>query len=161
MRLSYKYRIYPNKEQEMVLQKNFNFCCFLYNSALQERKSYYKKYKKGLLYCSQAAELLEVKKEFKDQTDYYSWVHDMIEEIGGSKKAWKMITFNIGQRSIDIIHRRLVLGHTLEKVGQHYKVTRERIRQLEVIAMSAIKNKFTNNIKLELLIKRYGLKMKP
>ncbi len=42
MKLSYKYRIYPNKEQQEILQKNFNFCCFLYNSALQERISYYK-----------------------------------------------------------------------------------------------------------------------
>jgi putative transposase len=70
MRLSYKYRIYPNKEQEEVLNKNFSFCCFLYNCALQERNSYYKRYGKGISYNHQASELKEIKEEFKDQTKY-------------------------------------------------------------------------------------------
>lgn len=99
-------------------------------------------------------------KEYKNERDYYSWAYDMVEEIGGIEKTLKLLTFNIDTRSIDIIHRRLILGHTLEQIGRHYKVTRERIRQLEFVAMSTIKEKFSNNKKLELLIKRYGLKMK-
>lgn len=98
--------------------------------------------------------------EFKDRRDYYNWVHDIIEEIGGREEAWYWLTFNISARSIDIIHRRLVLGHTLEEIGKHYNVTRERIRQLEFLAMATIKERFGNNKKIETLIKRYGLKFK-
>lgn len=57
-----------NKEQQAVLQQNFNFCCFLYNCALQERKSHYKKYNKSISYNSQSAQLPEIKKEFAEQT---------------------------------------------------------------------------------------------
>lgn len=100
------------------------------------------------------------RQEYKDKRDYCSWVYDLIEEIGGREKAWHLFTFNISPRSIDIINRRYVLGHTLEEIGRHYKVTRERIRQLEFIAMTTIKKRFGNNNKLETLIKRYGLKIK-
>ena len=99
-------------------------------------------------------------KEFKDQRDYYNWVHDMIEEIGGREEAWYWLTFILSARSIDILHRRCVLGHTLAEIGDHYGVTRERIRQLEFLALATIKDRFGNNKKLELLMKRYGLKFK-
>jgi putative transposase len=38
MKRSYKYRIYPNKNQEVKLIKTLNTCRHLYNSALAERK---------------------------------------------------------------------------------------------------------------------------
>ena len=69
MRLAYKYRIYPNQEQIKQLEKTFSFCCFLYNSALEERISFYKKTRKSISYNSQAAELPAVKDVFEDQTD--------------------------------------------------------------------------------------------
>ena len=68
MKRTYKYRIYPNKEQCAALQSIFWFYRFLYNSALEERKAYYKKYGKLLSYNAQAAELLEVKRQFQDET---------------------------------------------------------------------------------------------
>jgi putative transposase len=69
MKLSYKYRIYPNKEQEEIILKNFNFCRFLYNSSLQERKSYYKKHGKSRTYVEQASFLSDIKTEFSTQTE--------------------------------------------------------------------------------------------
>ena len=68
MNLSYKYRLYPNQEQTAKLQGNFAFCCFLYNSALQERNSFYKKYGKGISFSDQCKALPEIKKEFAEQT---------------------------------------------------------------------------------------------
>ena len=68
MKLSYKYRIYLNQEQTKIMQKNFNFCCFLYNSALQERISHYNAFGKGIYYKAQAHVLPEIKKEFAEQT---------------------------------------------------------------------------------------------
>lgn len=68
MKLSYKYRLYLNKAQTEILQQNFNFCCFLYNCALQERNSHYKIFGKGVSYSFQSAQLPDIKKEFAEQT---------------------------------------------------------------------------------------------
>lgn len=38
MRLSYKFRLYPNKEQTANLERSLNLCRELYNGALQERR---------------------------------------------------------------------------------------------------------------------------
>jgi putative transposase len=47
----------------------FYFNKFLYNSALEERRNYYRKYKKSISYKSQAAQLPEIKKSFADQAN--------------------------------------------------------------------------------------------
>ena len=39
---TYKYRLYPTEAQTKCLEKTFGLCRFLYNSALEERISYYK-----------------------------------------------------------------------------------------------------------------------
>lgn len=35
---AYKYRLYPNKEQEVLIQKTFGCCRFVYNQTLAHRK---------------------------------------------------------------------------------------------------------------------------
>lgn len=45
---TYKYRIYPNKEQETLIQKTFGCCRFVYNQTLQRRKEVYEKENKTL-----------------------------------------------------------------------------------------------------------------
>lgn len=45
MNKSYKYRIYPNKEQQTLINKTFGCVRFVYNQMLAERKSIYEKYK--------------------------------------------------------------------------------------------------------------------
>ena len=67
MQKAFKYRLYPNKEQRKALFSIFKFCRFLYNSALQERISYYKKYDQSISYNTQAAYLTAIKKEFKTE----------------------------------------------------------------------------------------------
>jgi putative transposase len=68
VKLSYKYRIYLNIEQQKIFQQNLNFCCDLYNSALQERRSFYKKYNKSISCFDQINQLPDIKKEFATQT---------------------------------------------------------------------------------------------
>jgi putative transposase len=67
MKLSFKYRLDLSVEQAEALQKNFNFCRFLYNSALQEKISHYQKFKKSVSYNSQSASLREIKPYFSEQ----------------------------------------------------------------------------------------------
>ena len=45
---SYKYRIYPNKQQEEQIQKTFGCCRFVYNQTLAYRKEKYKKDKESM-----------------------------------------------------------------------------------------------------------------
>jgi putative transposase len=45
---SYKYRIYPTKEQKQFFEKTFGCCRFLYNKMLEDKNNYYKKYKMHL-----------------------------------------------------------------------------------------------------------------
>lgn len=42
---AYKYRIYPNKEQEILIQKTFGCCRFVYNQTLAHKKEVYEKEK--------------------------------------------------------------------------------------------------------------------
>ena len=62
---SFKYRIYPNKAQEVQIQKTFGCCRFVYNQTLDYRKSLYETEKKSMskfdcnTYCTQV-----LKKEY-------------------------------------------------------------------------------------------------
>jgi putative transposase len=61
----YKYRIYPNKEQEIQLAKTFGCCRFVFNQILAKKIEFYKEEKKSLSktecnnYCNR-----ELKKEY-------------------------------------------------------------------------------------------------
>ena len=48
MRKTYKYRIYPSKQQIEKLERTFEICRILYNSCLVDRKHHYEATGKGL-----------------------------------------------------------------------------------------------------------------
>lgn len=45
---TYKYRIYPNKKQEVLIQKTFGCCRYVYNKTLAYRKNLYETEKKSM-----------------------------------------------------------------------------------------------------------------
>ena len=45
---AYKYRIYPNKEQEIQIAKTFGCCRFVYNQTLTYKKDTYEQEKKSV-----------------------------------------------------------------------------------------------------------------
>lgn len=63
---AYKYRIYPNKEQETLIEKTFGCCRFVYNQTLAHKTDVYNKEKKSISridcnnYCNR-----ELKKEYE------------------------------------------------------------------------------------------------
>ena len=63
---AYKYRIYPNKEQEVQISKTFGCCRFVYNQTLTYRKETYEKEEKPVSktdcnnYCNR-----ELKKKYE------------------------------------------------------------------------------------------------
>ena len=68
---AYKYRIYPNQEQQIQIAKTFGCCRFVYNQVLAYRKNQYETEKKSMNktacnnYCNQ---------ELKPQ---YGWLRDV------------------------------------------------------------------------------------
>jgi putative transposase len=60
---SYKFRIYPNKEQEELLAKHFGCARFVYNRFLKERQEEYLNNGNSLSYYDNAKSLTELKNE--------------------------------------------------------------------------------------------------
>lgn len=60
---AYKYRIYPNKKQQELIQKTFGCVRFVYNYFLDKRKTEYEKNNKSLSYNDMSKMLTQLKKE--------------------------------------------------------------------------------------------------
>ena len=69
---SYKYRIYPNKEQEILLAKHFGCNRFIYNWALAKKIEEYEKNKKCLSFFDLCKELTKLKQEKE-----YEWLYEV------------------------------------------------------------------------------------
>ncbi|WP_258553967.1 helix-turn-helix domain-containing protein [Megamonas hypermegale] len=63
MEKAYKFRIYPNKTQECLLQKTFGCVRFIYNYFLDRRIKAYEQNKKNIGYNECSKELTQLKKE--------------------------------------------------------------------------------------------------
>jgi len=64
MRKTFKYRIYPTKSQETLLEKTLDGCRWLYNHFLEERKASWETGKKSLSRYDQEATLPFLKEEY-------------------------------------------------------------------------------------------------
>jgi len=69
---SYKYKLRPNKEQIILLNKHFGSIRFVYNYFLNERKIEYETNKNSLNYYDNARSLTELKK-----IEEYSWLKEI------------------------------------------------------------------------------------
>lgn len=65
MEYSYKFRIYPNAEQEILIQKTFGCCRYVYNHFLAERKTSYEQTGKSPTRFQQDKELTTLKNELE------------------------------------------------------------------------------------------------
>ena len=65
MEYSYKFRLYPTREQENMMQRMFGCCRYVYNHFLAERTKAYREAGKSPTKYQQMRELLEMKKEFE------------------------------------------------------------------------------------------------
>ena len=63
MEKAYKYRIYPNKQQEELIQKTFGCCRFVYKYFLDLRIKEYRNSKKLLSFCDMSKLLTRLKQE--------------------------------------------------------------------------------------------------
>jgi putative transposase len=69
---SFKFRIYPSKEQEILMAKHFGACRFVFNHYLNKRKETYLEDKKSLNYYDNANDLTQLKKD-----ENYIWLKEI------------------------------------------------------------------------------------
>lgn len=69
---AYKYRLYPNKQQEVLLAKHFGCCRFIYNYALDKKIKAYQKDKTNLSRFDIQADLPKMKK-----SEEYHWLSEV------------------------------------------------------------------------------------
>ena len=86
MKRSYKYRLYPTKQQEHTLFSTLTCCREIYNAALQERREAYRMVGKSINYYEQANQLPEIKQIREEYQDIHSQVlQDVLRRL---KKAF-------------------------------------------------------------------------
>jgi putative transposase len=79
---TYKYRIYPTKKQQRLLQEWLVLCCQVYNAALDERKSAYRMAGISLGYAHQCAELPGCKEVRPDLAEVHAQVlQDVVNRV--------------------------------------------------------------------------------
>lgn len=111
---AYKYRFYPNEEQTALLGKTLESCCFLYNSALQERQYAYEA--KLPLKCNdQINELPQLKIAFPEYEKIHSQVlQDVLRRLD---KAFQSFFERVKRKKNG---ERLKTGHPRFKPSQRY-----------------------------------------
>lgn len=69
---SFKFRIYPNQDQEILMAKHFGACRFVFNHYLNKRKETYLEDKKSLNYYDNANDLTQFKKD-----ENFNWLKEI------------------------------------------------------------------------------------
>lgn len=92
---TYKYRLYPNKQQETLLQKTFGCCRFVYNQTLDYRKILYENEGKNMnkFSCNQYVNQV-LKMEFE-------WLKE-VDKFALTNSVWDMDT---AYRNFFVLHR--------------------------------------------------------
>lgn len=88
MKTAYKFRMYPNKQQEAMLDVTLETCRHLYNTALADRKNCYELEGISRSYEDQAATLTLEKKEGKWQGVFSQVLQDVLRRLDKSFKAF-------------------------------------------------------------------------
>jgi len=88
-RKTFKYRLYPNRQQRERLQATLDVCRELYNAALQERRDGYRTSRAKLNYYTQANQLSEIKEIRPDIASVHSQVlQDTLRRLDKSFQAF-------------------------------------------------------------------------
>lgn len=88
----YKYRIYPNKQQEEQIQKTFGCCRFVYNQTLANRKERYEKEKISMskLDCNNYVnQILKEKYEWLREVDKFALTNSVYNMDSAYQKFFK------------------------------------------------------------------------
>ena len=88
MKTAYKYRMYPNREQEAQLEQTLDTCRHLYNTALADRKNAYELEGISRSYEDQAGMLTAEKKDGNFKDVFSQVLQDVLRRLDKSFKAF-------------------------------------------------------------------------
>ncbi len=89
MKKSFRYRLYPTKKQETILDSQLALCCELYNAALQERRDAYRMCGKNITFTLQSAQLPHIKEVRPEYEAIYSQVlQDVLHRVDKAFRAY-------------------------------------------------------------------------
>ena len=98
MEKAFKYRMYPNREQRILLAKTFGCTRFVYNHYLAKRKDAYEKDGITLNYSACAKDLVSLKKE-------YEWLKEVDSvALQSSVKNLDTAYINFFQKKLNILN---------------------------------------------------------
>ncbi|PBG78484.1 transposase, partial [Clostridioides difficile] len=88
---AYKFRMYPNKKQQELINKTFGCCRFVYNKYLAKRIDVYKNDKETFTYKQCSSDLTNLKKELKwlKEPDKFSLQNALKDLDNAYKKFFK------------------------------------------------------------------------
>ncbi len=88
MRTAYKFRMYPNKQQEASLDLTLDTCRHLYNLALADRKNAYEQEGISRSYEDQASMLVVEKKDGNFKAVFSQVLQDVLRRLDKSFNAF-------------------------------------------------------------------------
>lgn len=89
---AYKYRLYPNKQQQKLIQKTFGCCRFVYNQTLSHRKELYETKKKSMskIDCNNYVNrILKKQYEWLKEVDKFSLTNSVYNMDSAYQKFFK------------------------------------------------------------------------
>ena len=113
MEKAYKFRMYPNKKQQELINKTFGCCRFVYNKYLAKRIEVYKNDKETFTYKQCSSDLTNLKKELKwlkepDKFSLQNALKDLDNAYENSLKK-RQDFLNLNQRKLIDFHIKLTL----------------------------------------------------
>nr|WP_330402745.1 helix-turn-helix domain-containing protein [Clostridioides difficile] len=113
MEKAYKFRMYPNKKQQELINKTFGCCRFVYNKYLAKKIDVYKNNKETFTYKQCSSDLTNLKKELNwlKEPDKFSLQNALKDLDNAYKKFFKKNQdfLNLNQRKLIDFHIKLTL----------------------------------------------------
>ena len=127
MEKAFKYRIYPNREQRILLAKTFGCTRFVYNHYLAKRKDAYEKDGITLSYSACAKDLVSLKKE-------YEWLKEV------DSVALQSSVKNLDTAYINFFRKRLNILDSNRR--RHIVIRIQRNIRMEILNSMKIRSSF-------------------
>ena len=127
MEKAFKYRMYPNREQRILLAKTFGCTRFVYNHYLAKRKDAYEKDGITLNYSACAKDLVSLKKE-------YEWLKEV------DSVALQSSVKNLDTAYINFFRKRLNILNSNRR--RHIVIRIQRNIRMEILNSMKIRSSF-------------------
>ena len=127
MEKAFKYRMYPNREQRILLAKTFGCTRFVYNHYLAKRRDAYEKDGITLSYSACAKDLVSLKKE-------YEWLKEV------DSVALQSSVKNLDTAYINFLRKKLNILDSNRR--RHIVIRIQRNIRMEILNSMKIRSSF-------------------